>query len=102
MKIEHFQKADELHIKLTGELDEHSSNYVRESIDGLVSACNLRRLYIDMSDLSFMDSTGIGVLIGRYKMLKPRGIPIFLQSPTPTVDKVLCLSGIYEIMTKAG
>ena len=49
-----------------------------------------------------MDSTGIGLLIGRYKRLKPRGVAIFLKSPTAAVDRVLGLSGIYEIMTKAG
>lgn len=47
-------------------------------------------------------STGVGVLIGRYKRLKPRGVLMFIQSPRPTVDRVLALSGIYNIMIKAG
>ncbi len=102
MKIEHFKKSDELHIKLYGELDEHHSSYVRTSLDSLLDADNFSRLYIDMSELDFMDSTGIGVLIGRYKRLKPRGIPIFIQAPPPSVDRVLGLSGIYDIMIKAG
>lgn len=101
MKIEHYKQPDELHVKLFGELDEHTGAYVRMSLDSLIDSDNIKRLYIDMSELSFMDSTGIGVLIGRYKRLKPRGIPIYLQSPTPTVDRVLGLSGIYEIMYKA-
>ena len=102
MKIEHYNSNGELHIKLCGELDEMSGSYVRLTLDGLTDDAALRRVYIDMSDLSFMDSTGIGVLIGRYKRLKPRGIPIFLQSPSPTVDRLLGLSGLYEIMIKAG
>ncbi|MCX4312277.1 MAG: anti-sigma factor antagonist [Clostridia bacterium] len=102
MKIEHYVNSDELHVKLTGELDEHSSAYVRMSLDALLEKENIRRLYIDMSDLSFMDSTGIGVLIGRYKRLKPRGITVYIESPRPTVDRVLTLSGIYDIMFKAG
>ena len=61
-----------------------------------------RGVEVNASELSFMDSTGIGVLIGRYKRLKPRGVAIFLKSPTAAVDRVLGLSGIYEIMTKAG
>ena len=101
MKIEHFRKSDELLVKLYGELDESCSNYVRTSLDGLIDNESIRRLVIDMSELSFMDSTGIGVLIGRYKRLKARGIPIFLKAPTPTVDRVLGLSGIYDIMPKA-
>ncbi len=101
MKIEHYRKAEELHVKLHGELDENCSNYVRTYIDGLIDEGDIKRLVIDMSDLSFMDSTGIGVLIGRYKRLKPRGVAIYLQSPSATVDRVLGLSGIYDIMTKA-
>ena len=102
MRIEHFLQNDELHIKLCGELDDRTGGYVRLSLDGLIDTNSFKRLYIDMSELNFMDSTGIGVLLGRYKRLKSRGIPIFIQSPLPTVDKVLYVSGIYEIMVKAG
>lgn len=102
MKIEHYKKSDCLYIKLCGELDEHNSAYARFTLDMLLDGENADKIYIDMSELNFMDSTGIGVLIGRYKKLKPRGIPIFIQSPLPTVDKVLRLSGIYEIMLKVG
>lgn len=102
MTIEHYKKSDALYVKLCGELDEHHSAYVRTTIDSLTDSDVVRRVYIDMSHLDFMDSTGVGVLIGRYKRLKPRGIPIFIQSPPPAVDKVLKLSGIYDIMTKAG
>ncbi|MBD5131694.1 MAG: anti-sigma factor antagonist [Clostridiales bacterium] len=102
MKIEHYKKSDELHVKLSGELDEHYSAYVRMSLDELIDNNNIKRLYIDMSELAFMDSTGVGVLIGRYKRLKPRGVPIFIESPSPTVDRLLGLSGIYDIMIKAG
>ncbi|MCH5162580.1 MAG: anti-sigma factor antagonist [Clostridiales bacterium] len=101
MRIEHQRKSDELRVKLLGELDESCSNYVRAAIDNLVDDGGIKRLVIDMSELSFMDSTGIGVLIGRYKRLKPRGIPILLLAPNPTVDRVLGLSGIYDIMPKA-
>lgn len=102
MKIEHFKKAQELHVKLCGELDDKSGAFVRTRLDSLIEDDGIDKLYIDMSELSFMDSTGIGVLIGRYKQLKNRGIPIYLQSPTPTVDRVLGLSGLYNIMIKAG
>ncbi len=102
MKIDHYKKTDSLYVKLSGELDEHHSSYVRTALDELIDSGVIKRLYIDMSDLQFMDSTGVGVLIGRYKKLKPRGVPIFIQSPSPTVDRVLGLSGIYEIMIKAG
>lgn len=102
MKIEHYRNSDELHVKLIGELDEHSGAYVRISLDSLTECTGIKKLFIDMSQLTFMDSTGVGVLIGRYKRLKPRGIRFILQAPTAAVDRVLGLSGIYQIMTKAG
>lgn len=102
MKIDHIITADELIVKLKGELDERSGSYARMTLDSITDNASVKRIRIDMSELSFMDSTGIGVLIGRYKRLKPRGIPIIIQSPTPTVDRVLGLSGIYNIMIKAG
>ena len=102
MKIDHKISSDELIIKLSGELDEKSSGLVRMTLDSIIDSAQVKRIRIDMSDLSFMDSTGIGILIGRYKRLKPRGIPIILQSPRPSVDRVLVLSGIYNIMIKAG
>lgn len=102
MKVEHYKKDSELHVRLIGELDEHSAGYVRAALDDMTAQSGIERLIIDLSALSFMDSTGIGVLIGRYKQLKPRGIRIILQSPSTVVDRVLRLSGIYEIMTKAG
>lgn len=101
MKIEHFKKSQELHVKLLGELDDKSGSYVRTRLDMLIDEGKISGLVLDLSELSFMDSTGIGVLIGRYKRLKNIGVPITLQSPTPAVDKVLGLSGIYEIMNKA-
>ena len=47
-----------------------------------------------------MDSTGIGVLLGRYKMLKKIGVPIYIQNPSVSINKILQISGIYEIMPK--
>lgn len=102
MKIEHFKKAHELHVKLCGELDDTTGSFVRTRLDTLIDDDGISKLYLDMSELSFMDSTGIGVLIGRYKQLKSRGIPIYLQSPSPTVDRLLGLSGLYDIMFKVG
>lgn len=102
MLIEHIFMYNYLIIKLIGELDEHYSGYARITIDKLSSERPINKLIIDMTELTFMDSTGIGVLIGRYKILASRGVPILLKSPTPAVDRVLRISGIYDIMAKVG
>ena len=89
-----------LYIGLSGELDEHSSIYTRQTLDKLIEDAEVKRVVIDMSELSFMDSTGVGVLIGRFKRFKSRDIPIYIANPSKQADKIFKMTGIYEIMPK--
>ena len=89
-----------LYILLCGELDENSANYSREKLDELFKGNNFSQVIIDLSELEFMDSTGIGVLIGRYKKMKTRNIPIFISNPSPHAEKIFKMTGLYEIMPK--
>jgi len=91
-----------LYISMCGELDESASVSVRTELDAVINRSNFDRVVIDLSKLVFMDSTGIGVLIGRYKKLRALGALVFLANPTASVDKILRLSGIYDIMPKVG
>ena len=79
MKIKHKIDSSELYIYLQGELDEYFEKYIRSQIDSLIeNNLNIQTVIFDMSGLTFMDSTGIGVLIGRYKKLKKLKIPCFI------------------------
>ena len=91
---------DTLYISLDGELDENSAGFVREELDSSFSNNFFKQVILDLNGLSFMDSTGIGVLIGRYKKLKEKNIPIFLSKPSNHVDKILKMTAIYDIMPK--
>ena len=53
-----------------------------------------------MNGLSFMDSTGIGVLLGRYKLIKKLGGVAMIKGSNKQIDRVLTMSGIYTIMEK--
>ena len=99
MEIIYASGGNELRITPVGELDEHASNGARNSIDGAISKGGYRTVILDMSRLSFMDSTGIGVLVGRFKRFGS-STAFFISSPTQTVDKLLKLSGMYTIMPK--
>ncbi|MCH5163966.1 MAG: anti-sigma factor antagonist [Clostridiales bacterium] len=100
MKIIHKTVGTTLYIGLCGELDESTSGQTRAALDKLIEDFSSNKLVLDMSDLKFMDSTGVGVLLGRYKKLKAKGASLLIASPSPTVDKILTLSGIYDIMPK--
>ena len=65
-----------LYVLLCGELDENSALHTRLTLDKLFSGSDFNQIIIDLSELEFMDSTGIGVLIGRYKKMKDKHIPI--------------------------
>ena len=100
MKIIHKTVGTTLYIGLCGELDESAAGQTRAALDKLIEDFSSTKLVLDMSDLNFMDSTGVGVLLGRYKKLKAKGASLLIASPSPTVDKILTLSGIYYIMPK--
>jgi len=89
-----------LYVLLCGELDEHTAVYTRITMDEIFDKPNFNKIVIDLSELVFMDSTGIGVLIGRYKKMKEKDIPIFIANPSSHAEKIFKITGLYEIMPK--
>lgn len=100
MKIIFKKVNTSLHIWLSGELDECASKMVREKLDAIIEFENPKKVIIDMSNLEFMDSTGVGVLLGRFKKLQEKSIPLIIANPSRVVDKLLNLTGIYKYMPK--
>lgn len=103
MEITHSFHGEDLLISLKGELDESTAPYVRLSLDSSLEEAiqkNISKLILDFSGITFMDSTGIGVLIGRYKKCRKNNINILIKNSYGHVDKILQMTGIYEIMPK--
>lgn len=91
---------DVLYIMMIGELDEYSANYTRDYLDNCFIENRFSSVVFEMSRLDFMDSTGIGVLIGRYKKLRNKNKSMFISNPSSTIEKIFKMSGIYSIMPK--
>lgn len=89
-----------LNVRLVGELDEHSAELVRRKLDTIISENIFNAVVLDLARMSFMDSTGIGVLIGRYKLLRKSNKQLFVKNPSVTIDKIFKMSGLYEIIEK--
>lgn len=89
-----------LYVLLSGELDENSANNTRITLDEIFASKGFTQIIIDLSELDFMDSTGIGVLIGRYKKMKDKNIPIYICNPSNHAEKIFKMTGLYEIMPK--
>ena len=87
-------------FRLVGELDDHSAEFVKRKLDETLASNDYSSVVLDLSRLSFMDSTGIGVIIGRYKIIRKHNKSLYVKNPSPTVDKIFKMSGLYEIITK--
>ena len=90
-----------LYMRLSGEMDEHNAASARRTADKLAEDfAGSERAVIDLQEVSFMDSTGIGFLIGRYKTFKKYGVASFVTGASYDTDKILSMSGVYTLMPK--
>lgn len=89
-----------LYVILSGDLDEHSARDARMSLYEIFEGEGFNQIIIDLSELDFMDSTGIGVLIGRYKRMKDKNMPIYICNPSAHAEKIFKMTGLYDIMPK--
>ena len=88
-------------ISLDGELDEYSAGGAKDILDRLIlDNINSKKIIFDLSEVSFMDSTGIGLLIGRYKKIKQFDRQVYISGATVAAEKVIQLAGLYNIMPK--
>ena len=85
-------------VYLSGELDHHSSQEVREKIDDKIDEKSLQKVILDFSEVTFMDSSGIGVLIGRYKKLSMKDAKLCVINLKESVKRVFELSGMLKII----
>ncbi len=90
-------KQKEINVFLDGEIDHHSASLIRVSIDEAVIRKRPALLVLDFDKVSFMDSSGIGLVMGRYKLMKSIGGKIRVQNLSPGAYKVMCLAGIERL-----
>lgn len=100
MQIEVIHQPNKLIARLTGELDEYSAVEVRKKLDWAIDLAVVQNFIFDFSGVTFMDSTGIGVLLGRYKKLKAKGMYVHITGASGHIDKILNTAGIYTIINK--
>ena len=102
MKITYNVKNGTCTIFLSGELDECTSGYSRNELDNILQSLPIgTNIIYDFSQLQFMDSTGIGVLLGRYKKYLDKGLKYSIKNPTRSIDRILKMTGIYSIISVA-
>jgi len=100
MQVKNRVHKNILYISLDGELDESTADYTRINLDNAMQSTQAIQIVIDLANLRFMDSTGIGVLIGRYKKMKDKNIPIYITNPSTQAERIFKMTGLYSIMPK--
>lgn len=96
IRLEHIGTT--LVAKLDGEIDHHCAEELRIKIDREISRSNVKNLIFDFKKVDFMDSSGIGVIAGRYKIINSLGGKVMIIRAGEQVDKILEISGLKKIM----
>ena len=82
-----------LAVRILGEIDHHSALSLRQGIDALISEARPERLILDLSRVDFMDSSGLGLILGRYAEVSRIGGDMVVLNPNKNVMKILKLAG---------
>ena len=98
MYIDFKSKGKLLIVELSGELDHHSAQEVRTKVDDRLDRLDVKKLIFDFSEVSFMASSGIGVIIGSYKKLSIRNGIVGIASVSGSIKRIFELSGIFKII----
>ncbi len=98
MKVELTYENEVLTVMLIGELDHHSALPVRSETDTVLNRVMPKRLVLDFGGVSFMDSSGIGFVMGRYRLASRIGAVTEVVNADGGIYKVMKLSGLEKIV----
>lgn len=90
-------KDKQLTLKIAEEIDEHTTEKLRRKIDNEITRFLPRKVIFDFSNVSFMDSAGIGMVLGRYKMVKMLGGSLEMENVSTPLRKIFEMSGVSKI-----
>ena len=91
-------KGEVLCIRLGGELDHHSAERLKNEATTIIEQKNIKHIVLNLAELTFMDSSGLGVILGRYKQIKQQQGSMVVCAITPTVKRLFEMSGLFKII----
>ena len=94
------KSGEHLIVYLSGEIDHCCAEKLRKEIEDRLRERSIRRLTLDFSRVSFMDSSGVGMLIGRYRTMNERGGSVFARGMQPAVRRLFHLAGLHRIIAE--
>ena len=82
---------------LDGEIDHHTAAAIRMEIDEAIQRNKPKTLKLDFADVTFMDSSGIGLVMGRFRIIQPMGGKMIVSNLSPQIYKIMQLAGLEKI-----
>ena len=97
--MEEFQIIDNcLMVRLPQEVDHYRASYICEKADRYLLQENVQHVVFDFEDTKFMDSSGIGIIMGRYKKIACFGGRVYAIHVDKQIQRILTLSGLHKII----
>lgn len=98
--LEYELQRHTLTVCLRSELDHRAAEEIRAELDELLKNRSIRRLVLDLGRLKFMDSSGIGLIIGRYKLMARRGGSVSIANADERMDRIFRMAGLYQLVDR--
>jgi stage II sporulation protein AA (anti-sigma F factor antagonist) len=99
LQVELEQHRNVLIVRLRGELDHHTADIVRFKMEDAILRGRVDHVVLSLKELHFMDSSGLGVVLGRYKLIKGRGGKMVVCDTQSSVKRLFELSGLFKILS---
>ena len=96
--MEHERKNSTVTVRISGELDHCSAQSIRRELDALIGEPGVKTLILDLRDMTFMDSSGIGLIMGRFKRMTELGSDILIANPSPAIRKLIGLASVERVV----
>ena len=97
MNLTSFLQEKQLTVCLTGEIDHHTAAYLRHAIDASFVRMRPDRLILDFSGVTFMDSSGVGLVMGRYRQMKLLGGSLRVTDVPDNIYRIFAMSGLESL-----
>ena len=98
-EIVFLERQTSLIAKISSEIDHHNAARLRESIDSKLFYLRPKQLILDFSSVEFMDSSGLGLIMGRYALVQKLGGSLAVLDPSPAVLKIMRLAGMERMIS---
>lgn len=98
MEMTAVKSEEKLIVSLSGEIDHHCAKDIRDGIDRLIVENAPKLLVMDLEGIDFMDSSGLGLVLGRYRRAKELSCDMQIYTTNERIKKILCFAGVDKLI----